>query len=112
MLYPAWRIQQQRQRIDGSCAYEQWAVCCVVKNVCKLNRTQQTCYIYMLTQWLVHNVILATDVCFMSSYIKHLIIFQVYSKDSVTLIYKYNYKYIYGNITFVLHIVLYLIIWI
>jgi hypothetical protein len=62
MPYPAWRIQQQRQRMDWSCTYEKWSVCCVVKNVCKQNRTDQMCYILYVNIMTVQNVILVTHV--------------------------------------------------
>jgi len=39
---------------------------------------------------------------------KNFIIFQVYVKKSITLIYKCNKNYVYRNIIFVLHIALYL----
>jgi hypothetical protein len=31
IIYPACRSKPSNQRIDGSCIYEQWAVCSVVK---------------------------------------------------------------------------------
>ena len=53
---------------------------------------------------------LVTNVVFCLFYFKHLIVFQVYNKNKITLIYKFNKKYVYSNIIFVLHIILYLII--
>jgi hypothetical protein len=76
--------------------------------VCEPTGTEQTCYICMLTNIMaVHNVMLVTDVCVMTFYFKHLIIFHVYITNIVTLMYRCNYKYIYVNITVVLHIALY-----
>jgi len=47
-------------------------------------------------------------VVFCLFYFKHLIIFQVYIKKSIILIYKCNKNYVNRNIIFVLHIALYL----